>query len=91
MFVLTGLKASWPCMSTTRLCGTSSAARAQSCANAQARWKAGCTKQVKSCCFKIFVSRFIQVELDSIQDYVAESDNLVALQDQIRGHVKPPC
>ena len=26
-----------------------------------------------------------QVELDSIQDYVAESDNLVALQDQIRG------
>lgn len=30
-----------------------------------------------------------QVELDSIQDYVAESDNLVALQDQIRGRV--PC
>jgi hypothetical protein len=26
-----------------------------------------------------------QVELDSIQDYVAESDNLVALQQQIRG------
>ena len=26
-----------------------------------------------------------QVELDSIQDYVAESDNLVALQVQIRG------
>jgi len=26
-----------------------------------------------------------QVELDSIQDYVAESDNLVALQEQIRG------
>ena len=26
-----------------------------------------------------------QVELDSIQDYVAESDNLVALQHQIRG------
>jgi len=29
--------------------------------------------------------RTLQVELDSIQDYVAESDNLVALQDQIRG------
>jgi hypothetical protein len=28
---------------------------------------------------------FFQVELDSIQDYVAESDNLVALQSQIRG------
>ena len=26
-----------------------------------------------------------QVELDSIQDYVTESDNLVALQQQIRG------
>jgi hypothetical protein len=26
-----------------------------------------------------------QVELDSIQDYVAESDNLVSLQEQIRG------
>ena len=25
------------------------------------------------------------MELDSIQDYVAESDNLVALQQQIRG------
>ena len=29
--------------------------------------------------------RLHQVELDSIQDYVAESDNLVALQEQIRG------
>lgn len=27
----------------------------------------------------------VQVELDSIQDYVTESDNLVALQQQIRG------
>lgn len=32
------------------------------------------------------ISRFsFQVELDSIQDYVTESDNLVALQQQIRG------
>lgn len=30
-------------------------------------------------------ARRTQVELDSIQDYVAESDNLVALQVQIRG------
>jgi hypothetical protein len=27
----------------------------------------------------------LQLELDSIQDYVAESDNLVALREQIRG------
>jgi hypothetical protein len=26
-----------------------------------------------------------QLELDSIQDYVVESDNLVALREQIRG------
>ena len=31
------------------------------------------------------LSRCLQLELDSIQDYVAESDNLVALREQIRG------
>ena len=35
--------------------------------------------------YSVVESKLHQVELDSIQDYVAESDNLIALHEQIQG------